>query len=97
MPKWRHDSHGVIFYMNIVRESQTIFRIRDLNQGAFLLTLQYEMLGISWTGRVAWWRFSDHDGRIEEKLQEFINGRATGNINQFANAQRVLKQTLLEN
>lgn len=73
------------------------FSVRDLNQGAYLLLCQYELLGVAWNGNVAWWQFLNHDGKLEDHLRIFVNGKATGNLNQFANAQRILKQTLSKN
>ncbi|MCG3769902.1 MAG: hypothetical protein JW384_01033 [Nitrosomonadaceae bacterium] len=83
--------------MQNVREERETVSVRDLNQGAYLLICQYELLGVSWSGHVAWWKFRNHDGNLEDYLRTFVNGKTVGNINQFVNAQRILKQTLSEN
>lgn len=77
-------------------QDENSFKIRDLNQAAYLLANSYELLGVSWNGRVAWWQFKDHDGHIQDKVREFVNGKASGSINDFASAQRSLKQSLTD-
>ena len=46
-----------------------------------------------WEGNSAYWIFED-DGRADELIESYINGNATGNLKDFAEAQKTLKNML---
>lgn len=69
-------------------------KVRDLGQAAYLklknLKLHREL---EWEGKSAYWLFDD-DGRADELIEKYINGNATGNLKDFSEAQKTLKQML---
>jgi hypothetical protein len=71
-------------------------KIKDLNQSSFLKLKKLKLLGeVEWVGNVAYWIFED-DGRADELIENYINGEAIGNLKDFAEAQRGLKQMLFK-
>ena len=72
-------------------------RIKDINQASFLKLKKLKLhRALEWQNNSAYWLFDD-DGRADELIESYINGNATGNIKDFAEAQRVLKQMLFNN
>ena len=71
-----------------------IKKVKDMGQASFLkvnnLKLQRE---VDWEGKSAYWIFED-DGRADELIEAYINGEAIGNLKDFSEAQRTLKQML---
>lgn len=72
-------------------------RIKDINHASLLklskLTLHREL---EWEGNSAYWLFED-DGSADELIESYINGNATGNLKDFVEAQKTLKQMLFNN
>jgi hypothetical protein len=50
-----------------------------------------------WIEGVAWWTFDDPAGKGRGIVQAYINGKVTGNLKKFVEAQRTIKQTLNHN
>lgn len=76
------------------KENISLRKIKDINQASFLKLKKLKLyLEPEWEGNSAYWIFED-DGRADELIESYINGNATGNIRDFAEAQRGLKQML---
>lgn len=71
-------------------------KIKDLNQASFLKLRKLKLHGQpEWTGNVAYFVFED-DGQADKLIEEYINGEAIGNLKEFAEIQRSLKQMLFK-
>jgi len=77
---------------------KTEFLMRDLNSAAYLMLHGYQIAGVKSMGKVIFWRFNnkdtDDEDTVNEILHEYINGKAVGNIKQFAANQKTLKQMI---
>lgn len=71
-------------------------KIKDLNHAAFLKLKRLKLSGeVEWDGDVAYFVFED-DGRADQLIESYINGNAVGNLKDFAENQRSLKQMLFK-
>ncbi len=71
-------------------------KIKDLNQASFLKLRKLKLHGQpEWIGDVAYFVFED-DGRANQLIEAYINGEAIGNLKEFAEAQKTLKQMLFK-
>ena len=78
----------------ITRDEIPLKKIKDINQASFLKLKKLKLhMEPEWEGNSAYWIFED-DSRADELIESYINGTAVGNIRDFAEAQRSLKQML---
>ncbi|MFA5925601.1 MAG: DUF5659 domain-containing protein [Parcubacteria group bacterium] len=71
-------------------------KIKDLNQAAFLKLKKLKLLGeLEWSDDVAYFVFEDN-GQADQLIETYINSEATGNLKEFAEIQRSLKQMLFK-
>jgi hypothetical protein len=71
-------------------------KIKDLNQASFLKLKRLKLLGkVEWDGDVAYWVFDDN-GQADQLIETYINDEAIGNLKDFAEIQRSLKQMLFK-
>jgi hypothetical protein len=69
-------------------------RVKDINQASFLKLKKLKLyLEPEWEGNSAYWIFED-DGYADELIEDYINGNATGNLQDFVEAQKTLKNML---
>jgi|WetSurMetagenome_2_1015567.scaffolds.fasta_scaffold1409716_1 hypothetical protein len=77
-------------------KTPTLRKIKDLNQASWLKLKKLKLyLEPEWEGNSAYFIFED-DGRADELIESYINGNAVGNIRDFAEIQRGLKQMLFK-
>lgn len=71
-------------------------KIKDLNQASFLKLNKLKLFSeVEWKENVAYWVFEDN-GMANSLIEKYINGNAIGNIKEFAEIQRSLKQMLFK-
>lgn len=71
-------------------------KIKDLNQAAYLKLQKLKLSGaVDWDGNIAYWIFEDN-GQANQLIEIYINGEAIGNLKEFAEIQRSLKQMLFK-
>ena len=69
-------------------------RVKDIGHAGFLKLNRLKLLGdLEWEGNSAYFIFED-DGRADELIESYINGNAIGNLKDFAEAQKTLKNML---
>jgi hypothetical protein len=69
-------------------------RIKDINHASYLKLKKFKLhRELEWEGNSAYWTFED-DGSADELIENFINGNAIGNLKDFVEAQKTLKQML---
>lgn len=72
-------------------------KVKDINQASFLKLNKLKLyLEPEWDGNTAYWIFEDN-GCADELIESYINGNATGNLKDFTEAQKTLKQMLYNN
>jgi hypothetical protein len=78
-------------------KNSSLKRIKDINQASYLKLKKLKLhLEPEWEGNTAYWIFED-DGRADELIGSYINGDALGNLKEFSEAQKTLKQMLYNN
>jgi len=68
-------------------------KVKDLSYASLLKSQGYKLDDVLWEGKTAWFVFKD-DGKAEEKLRSFINGDLRGNLKNFDDSMKTLKQML---
>lgn len=69
-------------------------RVKDINHAAYLKLEKLKLHGeLEWEENCAYWIF-ENSGGADELIENYINGHATGNLKDFAEAQKTLKQML---
>jgi hypothetical protein len=78
-------------------KKKTTLKIKDMGQASFLKLKKLKLnRELEWEGDTAYWLFED-DGNADELIENYINGNAIGNLKEFAEAQKTLKQMLYNN
>lgn len=71
-------------------------KIKDINHASWLKLKKIKLhLEPEWDGNSAYFIFED-EGDADELIESYINGNAIGNIKDFTEAQRSLKQMLFK-
>ena len=71
-------------------------KLKDLSYATVLKVSKYKIKNIEQEGRVGWFVF-EVDDEAENRLREFINGDLIGNLKDFDDAKKTLKQMLFSN
>ncbi|MBT6690836.1 hypothetical protein HOB10_00680 [Candidatus Parcubacteria bacterium] len=71
-------------------------RLKDLSYSALLKSQNYKLIDVIWEDGVGWFIFSDN-GAAQETLTAFINGDLKGNIKDYDEALKTLRQMLFSN
>lgn len=79
-----------------MEKKNQIIKVRDLNEASLLKMKGYEIKGMDWNNGVASWLFDDKDEEIDSIIQQYVNGKITGNIKKFSEAQQTLKKMLFQ-
>ena len=74
-----------------------MLHVRDLNLASLLKAKGYKFHEVEWEGNVAYFLFEDKQNQGDRLIQKYLNGRVTGNLKKFADAQRTLKNILFSN
>ncbi len=79
-----------------MKNEKELKKVKDLSYASVLKCKGYKLQGVVWEDRVCWFVFED-DGKAQEVLSAFINGDLKGNVKDYDEALKTLKQMLFSN
>ena len=82
-----------------MKKEKEIYLKRECDQifASLLKSKGYRLHDVEWEGNVAYWIFEDSKHEADSLIQSFINGEVTGNLKEFVDSQKILKQIIFRN